>query len=179
MNALWPIFHPRKALRAMTQNEELTLRLSALDEKKEELEKREKALVEELEASRRMAAQEQRRAETFRERLTQMEARSGEADRLRDELTSEREETRRAVAEITRRLEGVEKMRAGYERRIAHLRHALAESREQLRLYSTLDPDGAFIDMRPGESNEIENAKLKAENSGSDPAPDDWLMPLP
>lgn len=172
MNTLWHIFHPRRSRRL---NEELTARLSALEEELKRAEERIKALEDELEAERRMTLQERRRADAFRERLTQSQQQAAQADSLREQLTTEQEETSRVVAEISRQLDQVEKMRASYERRIAHLHHALCESRERLRLYSSIELDTPIIDMQqPSAPVESENSALNSQNT-----PNDWLMPLP
>ena len=204
MNILSPIFHPRRAVRAIALAEEQAVRIAELEAEKA-------ALDVELTASRRRREEAERQAVLCRERLEQAEQahagclrRAAEADALRATLAAERAETGRAAAQISKELDKVEAMRASYERRLAHLRHALAESRDRLKLYSSLDPDAPFIDMQTPASPESKavgthpgaSARTVGTASGrmhqgaslhsappavhdTDPGPSDWLMPLP
>ena len=191
MNIFYLLFHPRKALRAFARESELQTQLAEAEAAQAQLQQR----VEEAE---RLVAEAERKVEAYRQRMEQAEKHEeaiiAAKEDLRQQLEAERAETEEAMREITERLDKVDRLRDAYERRIAHLRHALAEAHTRLQFMESIDPDtlGApptVIDLKPEENDPSQrNVETPRHRSGKperkgadapDAQPTDWLMDLP
>lgn len=178
MNIFYPLFHPRKALRAFARESELQTQLAEAEAAQAQLQQR----VEEAE---RLVAEAERKVEAYRQRMEQ-------AEKHEEAIIAAKEDLRQQLE--AERLDKVDRLRDAYERRIAHLRHALAEAHTRLQFMESIDPDtlGApptVIDLKPEENDPSQrNVETPRHRSGKperkgadapDAQPTDWLMDLP
>ena len=188
-------FHPRRTAAAFAALEQ---ELAALRQREKELNGSLQARVEELEAENRRLAEEARTARQAADanRAEMLRVRR-DYDTLRKDSVTNAEIDRR-MQEMDRELSKVEDMRASYERRIAHLKHSLADARALLADRADYDALRQLIDMsdatppapRPAGGKTPfmpslfpeEEAPGVPENPASGPAETDsaaWLQTLP
>ncbi len=197
MSFLDPYLHPRRALRAMQSVPELKKRISALEEElhavgseKEDWLKSEEQLKKELSDKKGLLSETARKAELYRKKCSALEERATKAEEkeeeLRKTLKEERAETDAAMNEIASRLDHIDDMRHSYERRIEHLRHALADAHARLAVQADYESVSEMVDMESiPKQKESLTTKTNQENATpGTPQPDDpdtsgWLMPLP
>lgn len=197
VNILDAYLHPQRALRAMAALPEMEQRLAALQGELTQLRADYSATLAnaaaETEKHEREINQVARSEKLFRSRCAMMEKTTGqlkaENKELQQALDDERREAEEAIAEINRRLDATDAMRNSYERRISHLRHALADARARLSTQADFEAVNEMVDL--AESNrtavnldsETAEEQTKAEKtvakSKDDYNPNDWLMSLP
>ncbi len=192
-----PYLHPRRALRAMQSVPELKKRISALEEElhavgseKEGWLKSEERLKKELSDKKGLLSETARKVELYRRKCSALEERATKSEEreaeLRKTLKEERAETDAAMNEIASRLDHIDDMRHSYERRIEHLRHALADAHARLAAQADYESVSEMVDMESiPKQKESLTTKTNQENATPrTPQPDDpdtsgWLMPLP
>lgn len=151
----------------------------------------EKELEEALEEGRLARMQAEQQAETLREEVAQARGETSRAMEQLDDLRKKHESLKKQAAKemqrnaslFSDRQSEIEELKAGYERRLEHLRHALADARALLA--ERMDYDAlrqmTVIDMTP-KPNPAPKAAPKAVEKPVDERPEkstDWLEPLP
>lgn len=102
-----------------------------------------------------------------------------EREKIEVLLEQERDETFQAMEEITRRLEEVQAMRDSYERRLSHLRHALADARCMLNRQEDYAAMSEMVVIEPEEPPAELSPKPKIEKKDIEESPKSWLESLP
>lgn len=189
----WQIwFHPGRALRQIASQHS---RIAELEKECEEKHHSLTSVQNQLEDLQRTYDEQSREAMLYHTHSERLELRllklTGEKEELESALKAERADTQEAMAEISRRLEGIDEMKAAYERRISHLRHSLHDAHARLRALADIDAarEMDIIDIMPSHpitaqpKNENHDESKVMDNdtspSESDSPSEPWLLPLP
>lgn len=199
--AAW--LHPRRAAALIAEQRE---RLDALGAELDASAGQRAALADERDRALAEAAENGRRADLMHHKALELEKkveslreeRGRVAAAERGEIEAERAALDAFAARLEESVAGIEEMKRSYERRLSHLRHALADARAMLAARADY-PALAEMTLINGEwGGERESAAAdsgsggvpdtgqsgvpapgKEDSPSRDNADDDWLLPLP